>query len=170
MFKTYDHLLERLLKEPPIYIEDDVAGSGCCAVCGKRAALGRCPSCGLLTHVSCVPPLHPGGVPECPRCKRSEVKTADLEASEAWSFGQLKKPKFEKGALFPDPVGRERGLDPRSPYSAWHRPSDAEAKQAGFEDAKEWYAYSAGGALVPPAVLERNLEQFFDGFSEERIP
>ena len=83
--KMHEYLLERLSVEPPIYIEDDVAGSGCCAVCGKRAALGRCTSCGLLMHVSRVPPRHPGGVPECPRCQSAGLKAEDPDKSDAGS-------------------------------------------------------------------------------------
>ena len=87
---AYSHLV----RAPPIYIEDDVAGSGCCAVCGKRAALGRCAKCGLLMHYSCVPPPSPGEPQECPRCCRGGEKQTDPEATDAWSYGQLKKPKY----------------------------------------------------------------------------
>ena len=58
-------LARSLCVEPPVYIEDDIAGSGCCVVCGKRGALGRCPTCGLLMHFGCVLPSTPGGELSC---------------------------------------------------------------------------------------------------------
>merc|ERR1712032_1269930 len=58
----------------------------------------------------------------------------------------------------------------RLPCSIWQRPTDEEAVEAGFKDAKEWYAYSAGGALVSPAVLQRNYERLCDALPTSAPP
>ena len=148
---------ESLQVEPPVYIEDDVNGFGLCAVCGKRSALGRCATCGLLMHFRCVPPPAPGLPQECPRCARAPAE-ADVQGNDkSWSYGQLKAGRFEKGALAPAPVGLSRGLDPRPACDPLVRPTDAEAVKAGFKDAQEWYAHSAGGALISAPALQYNM-------------
>ena len=169
LIRAADVVSTKLHQEPPIYIEDDVAGHGCCAVCGKRSALGRCVSCGLLMHFRCVPPLTPGGPLECPRCAKQgskEPAEAPMQ-SDAWSYGQLKAAKFEKGALAPAPVGLSRGMDPRPACNLLERPSDEDAVKAGFKDGQEWYAYSAGGALVSAAALDWNRDSLPEPASAE---
>ena len=47
--------------------------------------------------------------------------------------------------------------DRRIPCSLETRPSDDDAQAAGFADAQEWYAYSAGGALSDPKVASANF-------------
>ena len=73
-------------------------------MCGKRGALGRCLSCGLLTHLSCLSPTLPGREPECPRCAKQPEGAPD----EPWKLG-THRAKFGKGALTPGPVGLGEG-------------------------------------------------------------
>ena len=87
--------------------------------------------------------------------------------SDAWSYGQLKAAKFEKGALAPAPVGLSRGMDPRPACNLLERPSDEDAVKAGFKDGQEWYAYSAGGALVSAAALDWNRDSLPEPASAE---
>ena len=48
--------------------------------------------------------------------------------------------------------------DGRPACSHFERPTDSEAVKAGFANAQEWYAHSAGGALVTPEALESNFD------------
>ncbi len=71
----------------------------------------------------------------------------------------IHKRKFEKGALAPGPVGLEKGLDKRFPCELDVRPTDEEAQENGFDSARQWYGYSAGGILVHPRTLDQNFKE-----------
>ena len=106
-----------------------------------------CTACGMLAHLSCL-----GSTSECPRCSNKP-----LPDFIPWQHGGIRRAKFEKGTIRHPPVGLEKGSDPRLPCSLLERPSDAEAKAAGFKTAKEWYVYSAGGACIAPDKAESNF-------------
>ena len=121
---VYNAFRQAITVPVPLYFEDAASGIGQCAICGKLGALGRCAQCGLLFHIRCL-----------------------VEGLRA-------RPRFGKGALAPPPVGRERGLEPGVPCPLHERPSDEEARRHGFASAQEWYAKSAGGALIHPDCVE----------------
>ena len=140
--------LQKAISLPvPIYFEDDATGTGQCAICGKRGALGRCAQCGLLFHIRCMGTPEPGAFPSCPRCAARTPSGAPAEGLRA-------RPRFGKGALSQHPVGRERGLEPGVPCPLDERPTDEEAQRHGFSSAQEWYVKSASGALVHPDCAE----------------
>lgn len=145
---------EYLGRRPPVYFEDDPSGMGACTICGKRGAFGRCTSCGLLSHLTCLAPERPGREPQCPRCA-SAPKT--LDGVDSSKVG-LARRRFKAGALAPAAVGLERGLDARVPCPLDRRPTDEEAQSHGFVDAEDWYTWSASGALVHPRVIKENFE------------
>ena len=49
-------------------------------------------------------------------------------------------PKFSKRVI--RPKAREVGIDGRYPCPLDERPTDEDARLAGFKDALEWYSYS----------------------------
>ena len=144
-------LATALSQIPPVYIEDDASGLGHCIVCNKRGVLGRCPACGLLMHYSCLSPLHPGDPQPCPRCEPSSAESQAPE--EDWKMG-IQAGKFGPSVL----NAKHKDSDPRMPCPLDEVPSDADAKAAGFADAKSWYAFSAGGSFANPVVCSHNLE------------
>ena len=152
--------IRRYLALPvPLYFEDDAAGVGACAVCGKRGVLGRCDTCGLLLHLTCASPRLPGRVLECPRCAPLGGEVQDpARIAQPWALG-IKRANFCRNEpLVAAAAGLEKGLDSRIPCPLDIRPTDEAAQQHGFLDAADWYAFSAGGGVADPSVARRNFE------------
>lgn len=131
--------VKRLLAiRPPVYFEDDPHALGICAVCNKKGSFNRCVSCGMLWHFSCLRSIF-----QCPRCS-----TVALEAFDPAKHGGLRRTKFKNGAILAQPVGIDKAVDPRVPCPLHVLPTDTDAVKNGFKDAREWYVFSAGGALA----------------------
>lgn len=94
----------------PVHIEDDASGVGICAVCGKRGVLGRCPICGMLLHMACVPPELPGREQACPRCVKSEEPA--LSEEERWKLG-INRHRFAKNTIVSTHLGKEDEMETR---------------------------------------------------------
>ena len=127
----------------PVYIEDNETGLGECAVCGNKGVMGRCVSCGLWKHYSCVGPKShsvASDQQECPRCRPPDRELPE----EPWKMG-IHNPKFEAGTIRP-PLAQP-GEDGRVPCPVDVRPTDAEAVAHGFKDGLEWYSYYTSGDL-----------------------
>lgn len=58
-----------ILGPPPVHFEDDMGGTGTCAVCHGCGTMTSCLKCGLLVHMACAPLPLPGRDIVCPRCE-----------------------------------------------------------------------------------------------------
>ena len=65
-------------------------------------------------------------------------------------------PKLEPRHL--RPLRQEPGDDGHLPCPLDARPTDDEAKAAGFQNGSEWYSYSTSGDLKDPALVKQNFE------------
>ena len=66
-----------VLRPPPVHFEDDIGGTGTCAVCTGRGTMTSRRKCGLVVHMACAPPTLPGRDIVCPRCEA--MHTEDIE-------------------------------------------------------------------------------------------
>ena len=69
----------------------------------------------------------------------------------------IQNPKFQTSVL--RPPAPEPGEDGRIPCALDVRPTDEEARAAGFKDAFEWYSYSTSGQLKDPNVVRFNFDR-----------
>ena len=107
----------------------------------------------MLLHHQCRAPTTAGEELPCPRCIAPESEK-ELP-SEPWKMG-IHSASFKSGSIAPVAANPRHCEDLRIPCSLETKPTDAEAKAAGFASGQEWYAYSAGGALSDPEVAAAN--------------
>ena len=140
---------ELALLPVPLMLQGEDVSQGICGACGKRGAFARCRKCGMTIHVQCfarVPSEETGMEHVCPGCYKTAG--ADEDSDEASKQTAVLRSGFAKGVISA-PIDFDREpVDHRPACDLMEPPTDAEAKEQGFEDAADWMARSLGGPAV----------------------